>query len=245
MPRKVSISGIYHIVVRGINKADVFIDDEDYLKLLYIIKDLQDKEPVKIFAYCIMTNHVHMLIQREDNLGELMKKILCRYVNWYNKKYDRTGHLFQNRFFSQPVETEAYFIAALQYIYNNPVAGGLAQQGLEYKWSNFCEWFWEVGNRPHICVKYEELPVRPLLLDSKFTAKSFELVENVSDLKIRKLSLELLNLKSWQAIQDIKEADLRRCVGYLLQKGARTRAIARVFGLSRRNIARIIKELEV
>ena len=114
LPRKVSENGIYHVVVRGINKADVFLDDEDYLKLLYIIKDVQEKHSFKVFAYCIMTNHVHMLIQVEDNLGELMKKILCRYVYWYNKKYERVGHLFQNRYFSQPVETESYFLAALQ-----------------------------------------------------------------------------------------------------------------------------------
>ncbi len=66
LPRKVSENGIYHVVVRGINKADVFLDDEDYLKLLYIIKDVQEKHSFKVFAYCIMTNHVHMLIQVED-----------------------------------------------------------------------------------------------------------------------------------------------------------------------------------
>lgn len=243
--RKMSNNGIYHVVFRGINKADVFLDDEDHLKLLYIIKDLQDKMPLKIYAYCIMPNHVHILMQDKDNLSEVMKRMLSRYVIWYNKKYERVGHLFQNRFFSTPVETESYFLAVLQYIYLNPVKGGIVQQGLEYKWSSFRQWFWQVRNMPDICVRYEKLPVKPQMLDTKLEAKNFELVDSVTDMEIRRQTLAILKLKQWQEVQNIKEEELRYCVGQLVQKGAKIRAVARVFGLTRCSINKIVKELSI
>lgn len=243
--RKISNNGIYHVVFRGINKADVFLDDEDHLKLLYIIKDLQDKEPLKIYAYCIMPNHVHILMQDKDNLSELMKRMLSRYVIWYNKKYERVGHLFQNRFFSHPVETEAYFLAALQYIYLNPVKGGIVQHGLEYKWSSFCQWFWQVRTMPDICVRYDKLPVKPHMLDTKLDAKNFELFDSVTDMEIRRQALDILKLERWQDVQDIGEEELRKCVEQLLHNGAKVRAIARIFGLTRFSVNKIVKELSI
>lgn len=169
--------------------------------------------------------------------------MLSLYVIWYNKKYERVGHLFQNRFFSHPVETEAYFLAALQYIYLNPVIGGIAQHGLEYKWSNFRQWFWQVRNMPDICVRYEKLPVKPHMLDTKLDVKNFELVDSVTDMEIRRQALAILKLEQWQDVQNIGEEELRKCVEQLLHNGAKVRSIARIFGLTRFSVNKIVKEL--
>lgn len=79
-----------------------------------------------MFAYCLMSNHIHMLIKAEKEEPDLiMKRIACSYVYWYNSKYYRNGHLFQDRFRSEPVETDEYFLTVLRYIHQNPIKAKL------------------------------------------------------------------------------------------------------------------------
>ncbi len=102
MPRQSRIkseSGIYHIILRGINKQQIFEDDEDFQKFISVLKDCKAISEFKLFAYCLMGNHIHLLIKPEKEALELIfKRIGSRYVYWYNWKYHRTGHLFQDRY---------------------------------------------------------------------------------------------------------------------------------------------------
>ena len=93
---------------------------------------------VLIFAYCLMGNHIHLLLREgAEGLSSFMKRVGVRYVWWYNRKYQRTGHLFQDRFRSEAVETDEYFLAALRYIYQNPVKAGLCEDISQYRWSSY------------------------------------------------------------------------------------------------------------
>ncbi|WP_094604385.1 hypothetical protein SPSIL_053930 [Sporomusa silvacetica DSM 10669] len=135
--RKKSASGIYHIMLRGINQQDIFLDDEDYCRFLEIMKRVKESRSCVIYGYCLMGNHVHLLLREEDEgLSVIMKRIGTSYAWWYNQKYDRVGHVFQNRFQSETIETEAYLLGVLRYIHNKPVKANLVVIPEEYKWSS-------------------------------------------------------------------------------------------------------------
>jgi len=109
--RKRSSTGIYHVMLRDIDRKDIFLDDEDRTKFLESIIKAKQKGKFKIYGYCLMDNHIHMLIKEDEEIGKIIKPITVGYVVWHNKSHERTGHLFQNRYLSEPVETENYFIA--------------------------------------------------------------------------------------------------------------------------------------
>ncbi|MGV8147276.1 MAG: transposase [Alkaliphilus sp.] len=116
--RKISEIGIYHIMIRGINRQMIFEDDEDYCKFLEVLKTTKEKSEFEIYGYCLMGNHVHLLLREgKESLSKVMQRICSCFVYWYNSKYDRYGHLFQERFKSEVVENEAYLITVLRYIH--------------------------------------------------------------------------------------------------------------------------------
>ena len=144
MPRKArekSESGIYHIMLRGINRQDLFEDDEDRQKFIDTIAFYKKKGGYKIYAYCIMSNHVHLLIEEEkEPFSLIMKRISSSYVYYYNWKYCRCGHLFQERFKSEIVENDNYFLTVLRYIHQNPIKANIIKNPQEYKWSSYNEY---------------------------------------------------------------------------------------------------------
>lgn len=104
--RKLSATGIYHIMVRGVNRMAIFADDADCLNFLHILEFCADDD-FTIFAYCLMGNHFHLLAKADDDaLQSIMKAVGVRYVSYYNRRYQRTGPLFQGRFKSQVVTTK-------------------------------------------------------------------------------------------------------------------------------------------
>ena len=131
--RRLSESGIYHIMLRGINRQQIFEDPEDYDKFIDVLKACKEVSGFEIYAYCLMGNHIHLLIKPDKEPLELIfKRIGSRYVYWYNWKYNRTGHLFQDRFKSEPVDSDEYFLTVLRYIHCNPVKSGLTDDIFTY-----------------------------------------------------------------------------------------------------------------
>lgn len=142
MPRSARLrseSGVYHVMVRGINREDIFIHPQDRIRYLEALSQVKEISGCSIYAYCLMRNHVHLLMAEgsEDTIGETMKRLGSSYVYWYNLKYERVGHLFQDRFLSEPVESDAYLLAALRYIHQNPVKAGIVQECGQYVWSSY------------------------------------------------------------------------------------------------------------
>jgi len=141
MPRNTRVkseSGIYHIMLRGINQQLIFEDEEDDRKFLEVLKDCKAVSGYKLFAYCLMGNHIHLLIKVEkEDLEQIFKRIGGRYVYWYNGKYSRAGHLFQDRYKSEPVETDEYFLTVLRYIHQNPVNANISKKVDGYLWSGY------------------------------------------------------------------------------------------------------------
>ncbi len=140
-PRTKSESGIYHIIMRGINHQNLFEDDEDIDKFLQTLQRYRKICEYQLFAYCLMGNHIHLLLrENKEPLETVMRRICGSYVLWYNKKYFRNGYLFQDRFKSEPVEDDSYFLTVLRYIIQNPVKAGIAKKVENYLWTNYTDY---------------------------------------------------------------------------------------------------------
>ena len=140
--RELSKTGIYHVIMRGINRQTIFEDDEDFERFIETIERYKSTSKFELYAYCLMENHVHILIKEgEESLSNTIKRISSSYVMRYNSKYGRVGHLFQDRFKSEPVETERYFYAVLRYIFQNPIKAEIVDEVKKYQWSNYGEYF--------------------------------------------------------------------------------------------------------
>ena len=141
MPRKARLksrSNIYHVMLRGINRQTIFEDNGDRHYFLTVLKTCKELSGFKLYAFCLMSNHIHLLIETGDEpLVQIFKRIGGRYVGWYNHKYERVGHLFQDRFRSENVETDQYFMTVLRYILQNPMKAGMEDHPGTYRWSSF------------------------------------------------------------------------------------------------------------
>ena len=135
--RKISRTNIYHVILRGVNHHQIFYDDEDYGFYIYLLKKYHSICKYKLYAYCLMGNHIHLLIHADgEPLDIVFRKLGSAFALWYNAKYDRVGHIFQGRFKSEPVENDRYFLTVLRYILNNPVKAGLCDKMSDYAFSN-------------------------------------------------------------------------------------------------------------
>ncbi len=139
-----SCTGIYHIINRGVGKQIIFEEEMDYKVFLKMLIKCRKEMDFDILAYCLMDNHFHLLVKTEGKPGEIMNRLETNYARYFNAKYDRVGHLFQNRFRSEAVEDESYFINVILYIHDNPVKAGICDVD-KYKWSSYREYVEEYG----------------------------------------------------------------------------------------------------
>jgi putative transposase len=141
MPRQkrvLSPTQVYHVMVRGNSGRYIFLDDDDKKKLLRIIFNKKRENEFILYAYCLMNNHYHLVLKEyNDNISHIMKRINTTYVVYFNKKYQIYGHLFQGRFKSEIVENDAYLLALIRYVHNNPVKAGLVSSIGGYRWSSY------------------------------------------------------------------------------------------------------------
>ena len=141
-PRAKSESGIYHIMLRGINKQQVFFDDDDCKMFLDVLSRTKAVCGFELYAYCLMSNHVHLLIKEgEEPIEKIFKRFGDSFIYWYNLKYDRIGGIFQGRFNSVPINNDEHFISALRYIHQNPIKAGIVNNCSDYEFSSYNSYF--------------------------------------------------------------------------------------------------------
>lgn len=135
MPRRprIDLAGFHHTINRGVNSSDIFLQDEDYDVFLHIVCKACRSYRVILHDYCLMTNHFHLLVETElENLSLFMKHINSNYAIYFNKKYKRSGHLWQGRFYSRYITSEGYFYTIIRYIEQNPIEAGIVNHIQEY-----------------------------------------------------------------------------------------------------------------
>lgn len=131
-------NSIYHVIVRGNNREDIFRDYADRIGYLNRLKRYKEKFKIEIYAYCLMTNHVHLVIyDNGQDISKFMQGLSLSYAIYFNKKYNRCGHVFQGRFTSLMVRSDEYFVYVSKYIHRNPVKANIVDDALQYNWSSF------------------------------------------------------------------------------------------------------------
>lgn len=246
--RKRSQTGIYHVMSRGINKTDIFLDDEDRLRYLYQLRHLQTEYGLLVHAYCLMSNHVHLLISEgKEPIGESMRRIGVAYASWFNAKHGRVGHVFQGRFGSEVVETNEYFLTVLRYILQNPVQAGLCQAIDEFPWSSHYEYTGGRGRVPHLVTT--ELASSIMGSPKKLlqylreapgshnqTTSILDVVDTqrMSDREVRSYLGEILPAWNPNEPLSLERTERRRILKLLKEMpGASVHQIARITGLSK------------
>jgi putative transposase len=146
---------LYHITSRGDDRKRIYVSEYDYKKFLEYLLKAKEKYNFYVYAYCLMSNHYHLLIETKlPNLSRIMQYINTAYTVYYNKKRNRSGHLFQGRYKSIIVEGDSYFLELTRYIHLNPVKAGISKTPEEYKWSSFKEY---ITNKRKTIIDKEEI----------------------------------------------------------------------------------------
>ncbi|MBI4657161.1 MAG: transposase [Elusimicrobia bacterium] len=137
-PPRIAYPGAhYHIIVRGNNKSEIFIDERDKTQYIDILKYKIEKFQLKIYGYVLMPNHIHLFLETQlPNISEAMHRLNLDYTLYFNKRHKRSGHLFGSRFKSRLIQKDKYFLALLRYIHLNPVKAGLVNKPEDYQWSS-------------------------------------------------------------------------------------------------------------
>lgn len=136
-PLRLQEPGYYHVTQRGVAREIVYLDDDDRELFLGLLKRTLRRYAWTLHAYCLMSNHLHLVVQlREPTLARGMQYLTGIYGRRFNERHDRRGHLFQDRYRSALVESEEHFVRALRYVALNPVQAGLCERPEDWRWSS-------------------------------------------------------------------------------------------------------------
>ncbi|KGP74592.1 transposase [Pontibacillus yanchengensis] len=247
-PRKRSYNGVYHVMLRGINKQTIFEDDVDKKKFLEIVKKYKQVCGFELYAYCLMDNHVHLLLmEKEETVSQVMKRISSSFVYWYNMKYERIGHLFQERFRSENVEDIRYFKTVLRYIHQNPLNAGVVSNVWNSEWTSIHEYLhrWvmvDVDRGLNLFSHERETAIRAYIDYMKETNddECLEYVDRVRvpDEEVRKY-LKSIGITSATMIQRMPKNERDALLALLKErKGLSVSQISRIVGVSRSVVGR-------
>lgn len=173
--RRISRSGIYHVMTRAFPDKLLFYDDRDKEKMLHIIKDLQVEENFKIYAYCLMNTHTHFLVDTNGaNLSTIMKKLNLRYGNYLRRVGKSKGPVFRDRFNSKAVENTSYLIQVSKYIHRNPVdIKEYKNEPEKYKFSSLSLYLGQKNNRKQNGICDEEYVMSFFSNNKKMAMKKY------------------------------------------------------------------------
>ncbi len=251
-----SESHVYHVMLRGNNKEAIFIDHQDKQRIINILVAKKSDEAFYLYAYCIMDNHIHLVIKEgKNNIAQALKRIATSYAFYFNKKYNRIGHVFQDRYRSECVEDDNYLLAVIRYVHQNPWKAGIGTIA-DYQWSSYKAYIQGIKIMPEIldvlsilsndsaCAVQEFFRFTHENTDERFIdlATNKEITkENIDNyltryLNINNISLDELQLRNNKVIRN-------ELISFLLnESNLSKRAIADVLGINRETVRMLSKE---
>ena len=251
--RKESGTGIYHVMLRGINRQVIFEEAEDYMRMLSCLQQMLEQyddqgnhlPPLCTFyAYCLMSNHVHLLLRvNQEDIGSTIKHLAVMYAIYYNQKYSRSGHVFQDRFKSEPVNDMQYFVTLLRYIHQNPTKAGIVGKVGDYDWSSWKEYTSEVPAALGLCATnailkrmsfddLKELVEAPLDDDVQCLDLDETVKISVGDREIRQHLLESYGIADSIKVQEVDKEKRNEIIVSCLEIGAGMRQLSRLTGVT-------------
>jgi len=225
-------------MLRGINQQIIFEDNEDNERFIYTLQKCNGDKIINVYAFCLMRNHVHLLLQTSIEIGTVIKRIASSYAYWYNLKYGRCGHLFQDRFKSEAVETDAYFISVIRYIHSNPVKAGLCKNAEEYKYSSYKDYLKEKTENVDIFYTYSIIGKNELMQYHKemidFQGLDMDnRIKRVTDSDAIIIIKNSLGCKSPSDIQLYEISQRNKAIKLLRRMNLSIRQISRLTGISK------------
>jgi REP element-mobilizing transposase RayT len=137
-PRPQIAGGVYHVTARGNRRQEIFTDTRDRLRFLALLGEIVDDLGWRCHAYCLMTNHYHLLLETPNgDISEGMHRLNGVYAKWFNWRHGYEGHLFERRFYGALVEGNVHLVELARYIVLNPVRAGLCRTAGEWRWSSY------------------------------------------------------------------------------------------------------------
>ena len=250
MPRRprVDMVGAYQIVNRGVDRRVIYKDDEDHQAFLQILCDASMLYDVKVHAYVMMRNHYHLLIETsKENLSNYMKHINASYAIYFNKKYQRTGHLWQGRFKSWFVTQESYLYALVAYIEYNPIKAKIVKKLGEYKYSSYPAFSEQV--EPISCLrsslvfeKYPNITERIEFIQYAHDERILDEIRKASNLVVTSIKEKKTNIhkleKELKKVKDIQERN--KLIIEANKEGFSQHLLSKVTDLSQSQVGRII-----
>ena len=243
-PRLASESGLYHVTMRGNAKADIFEGDAHRQHFTDLLSRYRDECHYVLLAWCLMDNHVHLVIDANDiDLSAALQKLATAYAVYYNREEDRVGHIFQSPFRSKPIDYEEQLVNTVRYVHQNPERAGICA-AKDYKWSS-----------------YEEYAGKPWIVDTSMVMgivnSAHELLNGVADpacvvrTSPRRASLcdadaqamlaERLGIRSCVAIGSLPKRERNKMIQEASSLGLPVAQMARLFGLGERTVYRIVQ----
>jgi putative transposase len=253
--RQLSATGMYHVMLRGVNQQQILEDKEDNEKFLWILRDCKLICGYELYAYCLMGNHVHLVIKvGKEPLDLVLRRICAKYVYWYNSKYYRVGHLFQNRFKSEPVEDDVYFLRVLRYIHMNPVKAGLAKKPGDYPFSSYNCYIQgqaQSDSLVDIAYAFNIISMEQLKKFHNDTSKDEDEDDfldigkrrlRLTDEKARGIIMEISKCQNASEFQLLGVNERNSCVRRLKKEGLSIRQISRLTGVNRGVVEKLVKD---
>lgn len=251
MKRKVSMSKVYHVIIRGINKQDIFLDKQDFFKFIKEVERTKEKYQYEIYAYALMNDHVHFVIyDKNENMSIAIQSLNVSYSSYFNKKYERTGHLFENRFKSKTVDSGEYLKSVVRYIHKNPENAGLKP----YEWTSYYEYLYKekLINKNMVLKVFGE-DINEAINNFKYFHKNYtkyqdydkgyELLTHITDEEVIEIIKNVIMEQNLLRIQQYDKEQKEKAIMKILKiEGITKVQIARIIGISTKTIGKIEKE---
>ncbi len=243
---RVEKEGFHHIVNRGVARGDIFIEDKDYEKFLELIAISKERYDFTLHALCLMNNHYHLLIEtKHQNLSLLVRQINAPYAQYFNKKYNRVGPLWQGRFKNWFVYDEQYLSVLFRYIEQNPIKAKISKTIGEYGWAS---------SSLILEDRYRELFKASLLLkeevystlNKSVTQSEYQLIDAFQKIVYQQQEQDIVRLKQKSLdehfcnYQTLEERNKR--ILEAIQDGYKQSEIARYLGLSSAGVSYIVRK---
>jgi len=239
-PRKQSKAKIYHVVQRGVEQRDVFLDDKDRRVFLGLLGKKLTAYECLLFAWCLMDNHFHLAIKADlERMAQLMHDVQSSYARYFNSRYGRVGHLFQGRYWSGAIDSDEQLMCVIRYIHRNPVEAGICDACGGYEWSSYSEYM----GRQHLTstrfvigilgglksfIGFHEKDVAPRVSGSGFLQR-----RRRADREVRSIFKRLVGEgKGLSYLKDCGPKVASLLVNLLLLAGASLRQLAELSGTS-------------
>lgn len=240
-------------MVKGADRQLLFQETSDYRKYLEILEYYKKLFSFEIYAYCLMSNHIHLLIHHPPTitLESIFRHINTTYATWFNQKYDRTGFVQDGRYFSEPVETEDYLLTAIRYIHFNPTKAGLEiEPGAKYPWSSFHDYInkhSKLTDTKPIMAKFQS---KEEFLEKHKAAPSDDCFDihkyrkRLPDDVAKEIILQTCQCKSITNFQKLSLTERNQAILLLHKKGISVRQLNRLTGTPRGVIERLLTKKE-